>query len=134
MPTIHVVDTHALVWYLDADPRLGANAKAVLDDPTSDLVLPVIALAEACWIIERGKTNFAVPADFLKALDGDPRIKPVTLDRDIVERTLALTGIGEMHDRQIVATTLRLIDAGHSAVLLTKDTNITTSGLVPVLW
>ncbi|MGH7967036.1 MAG: hypothetical protein ACRERD_35310 [Candidatus Binatia bacterium] len=32
MPTHYVVDTHALVWFLEGNPRLGANAKAVLDE------------------------------------------------------------------------------------------------------
>jgi len=28
----YVVDTHALAWYLDDDPRLGSQAEAVLDN------------------------------------------------------------------------------------------------------
>ena len=41
----YVLDTHALIWYLEANPRLGAKAKVLLDDPTTELVLPLIALA-----------------------------------------------------------------------------------------
>ena len=57
MATKHVVDTHALVWFLEGNPRLGANAKAILEDADSNLIVPVIALAEACWIIERERTS-----------------------------------------------------------------------------
>jgi hypothetical protein len=39
-----------------------------------------------------------------------------------------------MHDRQIVATALVLQAAGEKVVLLTKDRNITESGVIPVLW
>ncbi len=38
MTTKHIVDAHALLWYLEGNPRLGVNAKAVLDDPQSKLV------------------------------------------------------------------------------------------------
>jgi PIN domain nuclease of toxin-antitoxin system len=29
----YILDTHALLWHLGNDPRLGAHAKRVLDDP-----------------------------------------------------------------------------------------------------
>ncbi len=48
MATKNIVDTHALVWYLEGNPGLGSNAKSVLDEPTSELIVPIIALAEAC--------------------------------------------------------------------------------------
>jgi PIN domain nuclease of toxin-antitoxin system len=48
-----VVDTHALIWFLEGNPRLGAAAKTVLMDPDSELILPAIALAEAVWIDSR---------------------------------------------------------------------------------
>ena len=69
----YAVDAHALIWFVQSDKRLGPNAHRVLTDSTSDLVLPAIALAEACWIVEHGRTN--VPSDFvlLAALDADPR-------------------------------------------------------------
>lgn len=43
----------------------------------------------------------------------------IPLDRTILEKTLTLTDINEMHDRQIVATALVLIDQGESVALLT---------------
>jgi PIN domain nuclease of toxin-antitoxin system len=41
----YVLDTHALVWHLEGNPRPGPEAKKVIDDPLSSLVLPIIALA-----------------------------------------------------------------------------------------
>jgi PIN domain nuclease of toxin-antitoxin system len=32
MVSKYIVDTHALIWYLESNPRLGAAAKVVLDD------------------------------------------------------------------------------------------------------
>jgi PIN domain nuclease of toxin-antitoxin system len=53
-----VVDTHALIWFLEGNPRLGAAAKTVLMDPDSELILPAIALAEAVWIDSRWRSLF----------------------------------------------------------------------------
>lgn len=52
--TEYVLDAHALVWMLEGNPRLGLAARAVLSDPTSSLILPVTALAEACWVVSKG--------------------------------------------------------------------------------
>jgi hypothetical protein len=52
----------------------------------------------------------------------------------ILDLSLNLTAVAEMHDRQIVATALQLASAGSSVALLTCDRNITASGLVPVVW
>ena len=134
MATKHVVDTHALVWFLEGNPRLGASAKAVLEDRDSELVVPAIVLSEACWMIERGRTSIPTVGDFLDAVDADPRIVLVPLDRVALDKTLSLTAITEMHDRQIVATALLLVDQGKAVAVLTKDTNICNSGLVPTVW
>lgn len=54
----YVVDTHALLWYLEGNPKLGNAAKAVLSDPASELVLPLIALAEAVFTVEKARLKF----------------------------------------------------------------------------
>ena len=51
-----------------------------------------------------------------------------------MRRTIDLGSIPEMHDRQIAATALRIIDRGGDAILLTKDERILASGIVPVIW
>ena len=58
----------------------------------------------------------------------------VPFDRNVVERSLGLAAVTELHDRQIVATALLLIDQGESVAILTRDVNITASGLAPVIW
>lgn len=133
MATKHIVDTHTLLWYLGDSPRLGMNADAVLQDPMSDLVLPATALAEACWIVQRGRVSLSI-VSVLAAIDNDPRIIVAPLDRAVIERSNGLTAIEEMHDRQIVATALLLHDQGEAVDVLTRDGNITASGLVTVIW
>jgi PIN domain nuclease of toxin-antitoxin system len=76
----YVLDTHALVWHLEGNPRLGPQAKKAIDDPLNSLVLPIIALAEAAYIFERGRTAIPGVSNLLKSLCADPRIAiyPVT--------------------------------------------------------
>jgi PIN domain nuclease of toxin-antitoxin system len=130
----YVLDTHALIWYLEANPRLGSKAKTLLDDPASELVLPVIALAEAVFIVERGRTGIPDASALLERIDGDHRISLYPLDRPVLDKTLNLREIPEMHDRQIAATALLLADQGHTSVLITKDTYLLASPAVATAW
>jgi PIN domain nuclease of toxin-antitoxin system len=134
MPTNFVIDTHCLIWFLEGNPRLGVKARAVMQDPASQLSLPVIALAEACWIVGKGKTSIPDVKSLLTDVDADPRILLIPLDRPILDISLTLSAIDEMHDRQITATALHLASSGDPVALLTRDVNITTSNLVPTLW
>lgn len=129
----YIGDTHALLWFLAGDTRLGADARAALSAPDSELILPAIVLAEACWIVQHKPLTLTV-SDIIAALDADSRMSVFPLTRETVERGNRLTAIIEMHDRQIVATSLLFIEAGETVALLTRDVNITTSGIIPVLW
>jgi PIN domain nuclease of toxin-antitoxin system len=130
----YIVDTHALIWFLEDNPRLGIAARQVLENSESKLILPAIALAEAAFIVERGKTSIPSVNDLHTAVNGDPRIVVYPLDRTIVEITNTLLSINEMHDRQIVATAIILKNQGEEVIILTCDRNITASGVVPIIW
>jgi PIN domain nuclease of toxin-antitoxin system len=130
----YIVDTHALIWFLEGNSRLGTAAKQVLENQESKLILPAIALAEAAFIVERGKTSIPSVNDLHTAVNGDRRIVVYPLDRAIIEITNTLLSINEMHDRQIVATAIILKNNGEQVGVLTCDRNITTSGVVPIIW
>lgn len=70
----YVIDTHALIWFLEGNPRLSSQAATILADSNSSLVLPAIALAEAVWIVERGKTSIPSAQALLNAVNFDPRV------------------------------------------------------------
>lgn len=129
-----VVDTHAIVWFLEGNSRLGADARSILSDASSPLVLPAIALAEAAWIVERRKTSIPSVQSLLQAIGSDPRIIIYPLDKAVVQKSVGLLKINEMHDRQIVATALVLQDQGEKVTLLTRDQNIVESKLVAIAW
>lgn len=130
----YVVDTHALIWFIEGNSRLGSNAKAILSNPDSELILPATALAESVWIVERGKTSIPNTNTLLMLVKTDSRFTVYPLNVNVVEITISLSAINEMHDRQIVATTLLLENEGHTVALLTCDQNITASNLVTIIW
>ena len=130
----YVVDTHVLVWFLEGNSRLGVNAKTVLADSESLLILPAIALAEAIWIVERGRTSIPSVTDLLNAINADRRITIYPLDRNITEQSINFPAIMEMHDRLIVATAIILRNRGEEIALLTCDCNITASNLLNIVW
>ena len=130
----YVIDTHALIWFLEGNKRLGTQAQAILSNFNSQLVLPAIALAEAAWIVERGKTSIPSVNALFNAINSDSRIAVYPLDLTIINQTLSLLSIHEMHDRQIVATAMILQNQGETIALLTCDGNITDSGVISIIW
>jgi hypothetical protein len=98
------------------------------------LIVPAIALAEAAWIVERGKTSIPSVNALFNAINNDPRIAVYPLDRNIINQTLSLLSINEMHDLQIVATAMILQNQGETVALLTCDRNITASGVISIIW
>jgi PIN domain nuclease of toxin-antitoxin system len=130
----YVLDTHALVWHLEGNPRLGPQAKRIIDDPTSSLVLPIIALAEAAYIIEHGRTAIPTVSDLLRSVSADLRISILPLTWEVFQESLNAAVIPEMHDRLIVGSALRIQSLGDAISLLTKDASIIAAHIVPTLW
>ncbi|MDQ3754604.1 MAG: PIN domain-containing protein [Acidobacteriota bacterium] len=134
MSTRHVVDAHALIWYLESNAKLGGAAKTILDDLASNLVLPVIALAEAAHIVNKGRTRIPSVSDLLTDVIGDPRFEVYPLTFEVLQESLNALAVPEMHDRLIVAIGLHLQNQGGQVSILTKDADIIASTLLPVIW
>jgi PIN domain nuclease of toxin-antitoxin system len=98
------------------------------------LILPAIALAEAIWIVDRARTSIPSVTDLFDAVNSDPRIVIYPIDKAVIEQSISLSAITEMHDRLIVATALVLGNRGAKIGLLTCDRNITASGLITLIW
>jgi PIN domain nuclease of toxin-antitoxin system len=130
----YILDTHALIWFLEGNARLGLKAKEVLSDSSSELVLPAIALAESVWIVSRGKTSIPSVDALLKVLKQDERVSIYPLDSEVIEKSVNLTSINEMHDRQIVSTALVIEEQGNQVALLSCDQNICAANLVRIVW
>lgn len=130
----YVLDTHALIWFLEGNSRLSAQVKEILSTPGHELILPAIALAEAIWIVEKGRTAIPSVQELLDEVNQDTRVIVYPLDKAIIALTTSLPTIREMHDRQIVATAKYLESQGETVKLLTCDQNIASSNLVVVIW
>ena len=132
----YILDTHALVWFVEGNKRLSESAKAIIAATDSQMVLPLIALAEAAILIERGRTTISDASKFLTRVYTDTRIEIFPLTLDIFERSLTPEGlqVPELHDRFIVSTGLHLQDLGDTVEIITKDQAITDAGVLSVLW
>ncbi|HEV2149240.1 MAG TPA: type II toxin-antitoxin system VapC family toxin [Longimicrobiaceae bacterium] len=61
-----LLDTHTFVWFIGADPRLSAQARAVVEEPESELFLSVASLWEIAIKFSLGKLALARPfAEFI---------------------------------------------------------------------
>lgn len=136
MATKYIIDTHALIWYLEGNARLGAQAKKAMSMANNQLVLPLIALAEAAFLIERRRIGIPNVSGLLSDVLQDKRIEITPLSWDIFERSLTpeAMSIPELHDRFIVSTGLHLQDLGHTVQIITKDALIREANVLPILW
>ena len=65
-----VTDTHALIWYLEDSPRLGAAARDAFDASDrgeADIFVPTICLVELVYLHEKGR----IPTDLKARLDAE---------------------------------------------------------------
>jgi len=126
---IYVLDTHAIIWFINRDPKLTSAASAVFRDTAARLVVPAIVLAEIFHVQGRGRVT-VTPAAVWAMIDSLSNAVVYPLDELVLERMPA--GL-EMHDSMIVATAL-VHQATEPVQLVTDDARITASGLVNVLW
>jgi len=129
--TSYVIDTHALVWYLADDPRLGEKAREILQSRGNRLIVPAIVLAEAKYIADAKRVPISFQ-DVLTAITGDPScvVAPV----DILAVSYMPKGL-DIHDGLIVASALLYRDLfGEDVYILTRDERIRESHSVPIVW
>lgn len=127
----YIVDTHAIIWLLEDDMRLSRAASDVLDDKDSQFVLPTIVLAEIAFLYARQRITIGLPGVFAHITDA-ANCAVYPLDEVVVQH---LPNKLNIHDAIIVATALTLRDElGEDIAVITKDAEITSSGLVKVIW
>lgn len=134
MATKYILDTHALIWHLEGNLLLGANARSVINSATSQLILPSIALAEAMYVVEKGRTTIPSVNHLMHDVGNDKRIEVFPLTLGVLEESSVLTAVPEIHDRLIVATGVYLQNLGESIEILTKDNEIVLSSILTVCW
>jgi PIN domain nuclease of toxin-antitoxin system len=103
-----LLDTHALLWFLDNDPRLSAPAKAALLDADNERWLSPISLLEIAVKVRIGKLMLRAPfAELFPSQLIANRIQLVAIDSSHAEKVATMPlHHRDPFDRLIVAQTL----------------------------
>jgi PIN domain nuclease of toxin-antitoxin system len=108
-----LLDTHAWIWWVDQDPRLGARTIAILDALPRDQrpFLCDISLWEVAMLVERGRIELDLPlAEWLDAAAHPRSVQVVSITPPIAAAVAALPDSfhRDPADRLIVATSRAL--------------------------
>lgn len=126
-----VVDTHSLLWYLTASPRLSRRARSVFkrgEEGKAKIIIPSIVLAELYFLLEKLRVDLDFESEYKKIVEAG-QFKIVPLSGEDVLIFKELSGIREIHDRIIVGVAYKL-----KIPLVTRDKEIWESGIVKVIW
>jgi PIN domain nuclease of toxin-antitoxin system len=121
-----VLDTHALVWWVNGDDRLSAHARELIEQTVVAAGRRVLVSAISAWeiamLVERGRVALAMDLDeWLQAVESLEGIALVPVSAQLAVQSATLPG--EFHkdpaDRMIVA-----LAREQNAVLVTADEKI----------
>lgn len=125
-----MADTHTVLWYLYADPRLSPTAKAFIDTAAmsgDQVALSSITLIEMVYLIEKGRIAAESFTRLALTLE-EPGGLFLEVAPDLqVARALSRVDVAtvpDMPDRIIAATALHL-----RVPIISKDGRIRLSGL-----
>lgn len=126
----YVTDTHALVWYFQADRRLGVNALKAFEQTLhkGKIIVPTVVLAELMYIARRGRISLSFN-ETLAIINECKNFEITPLDLETLVIADRIEANLEMHDRLIVATAKKF-----RVSLLTKDEVIQSSGVIKTVW
>lgn len=130
-----VVDTHALVWYLNASPSLSEAARAAIAkaETASEVVVSVATLIDVWYVSQT--TGAVSPREVQQIIRlvnrrrSGFRAAAVTAAIAVESNRIGKLVLPDPWDRLIVATArVRHLD------LVTRDRAINASGLVTTIW
>ncbi|MCW1884424.1 type II toxin-antitoxin system VapC family toxin [Luteolibacter flavescens] len=124
------LDTHAVIWSLMDDPKLGKNARELIASSTrDDLIVSDITLLEVSMLLSKGRLQTRQEPVFLLGKIADSfRILPISPEIAALATSLALPQ-GDPFDRVIAATAVH-----HGIPLLSRDKALKRSKAVDILW
>ena len=126
----YVLDTHTLIWAVRDPARLGVKARRIVESAEAgEIGIPSPVIMELGRLIHADAfTLHGRPSDVFAAALNYHGVLPMSLNAAISAPVLRLPH-SDPYDRLIVATALEL-----DVPLITKDGNITDSGIVRVIW
>jgi PIN domain nuclease of toxin-antitoxin system len=126
-----VLDTHAWIWHVTEDTRLGRGARLRIRRAARLGVHPVSCWEVAMLVAEERLTLSPEVSRWVELALTYPKVEllPFTASAAIRAAGLGGTFPGDTADRFIVASALEL-----AAPLMTRDTRISEWGQVPTVW
>ena len=127
----YIADTHALLWWFTASPKLGSQATQIFqqcEEGEAVVFVPSIVIAEALSIFDKKRVAF----DFRKLLTkitASENYVIVSLDISILKKMIDLKDISELHDKIIVSTAKYL-----NLPLITKDSVLQDLSYIKTIW
>jgi PIN domain nuclease of toxin-antitoxin system len=128
-----IADTHATIWYLFSDSRLGDAAAALIEETVGKgdhVGVSAITLVEMVYLVEKGR----IPANALKELSAamagpDAVLQHVPVDENVALKRAEVSrqDIPDLPDR-VIAATAQL----HGVPVLSRDTRIRSSTLTTI--
>jgi len=125
-----VADTHTVIWYLFADERLSATARAFMEEAAADgdqIALSSITLAEIVYLSEKGRIAPATLDRLLTAMDRENTVLvEIPFDRHVALalRKVERSQVPDPPDRIIAATAIYL-----GLPLISRDRRIQVANL-----
>jgi PIN domain nuclease of toxin-antitoxin system len=132
--SVYVTDTHPLVWYaVGQHGKLSLRVLNVFEMAWRDQVMihvPPVVIWEISMLINCGKVKLRDPlGTWCQQLFKKPCFDLAPFDDDVICIAHHLQFTNDLFDGLIVATARHM-----DLPLITKDLNITDSGLVEIMW
>jgi PIN domain nuclease of toxin-antitoxin system len=128
-----VLDTHAVLWYLEDSKELSPAARAAIEDALRegrDVYVSVISVIEAIYLAERNRIPAAALQRLRDALrDPDAGLSIVPVDGFVANALAEIprSSVPDMPDRIVAATAFHL-----GVPLVTRDRRLQSAGIETV--
>lgn len=129
-----VLDTHALIWWVNGDKQLSAKAKKTIESelPGGEVFVSAISAWEIAMLVAKGRLALTMDIDeWLETVASIEGVSFVPVKTDVAVQSVRLPG--EFHpdpaDRIIVA-----LARHYSVSLVTADTKIRSYRHVKTIW
>ena len=116
----YLLDTHALIWYLEDSVQLATDSKAIIDEPGSSVYISAASLWEMAIKSSLGKLKMDMELDELFDAVNKSDFAVLQIEQEYLAKLAQLPFLHrDPFDRLIVATALC-----EDLVIVTKDENI----------
>lgn len=131
-----VLDTHALIWWVNGDNRLstlaGEAIKRETDREEGEILISSISAWEVALLVEKGRLMLTMEVNnWLKVVKEIDNVNFAPLDNDIAVQSVKLPGRFHADPADRIITALA---RHHSAPVVTCDTKIREYEYVKSIW